>query len=416
MFGRAVDFRSATEYVDHYQRLDPGDLPADRRRVASPRNRSATCAPAICWRRVRRQCLSALIRLQIGNELMTRSACTRWSISTRSRPSRPGIRQFIVLEDLQKTARFTVAFDVYDDQPVIRYRRAVPESDRVHRIMSIRSTCCRGPSPICGRRYTRFPCQSVDGGRPPGGFRAAADAARSRRRLRCNSHPGAHGQQCGWLAVRDGEHARPVRRLGVRRPRQDVGAARRLRRVPGVFGVDPRPEPPGRATGRVRRARRRFIGLFHGDFDEAGYRTQRFVEAVLAKPAPDQAFPVRLLGFLGLRGEHRRADAAPQRGPRGGRGRGVVRRRPGLGAQHRRLVRGPGEIPQRPRRARGLRALARHEVRPPFRAGRGRSGQPGAAGQSGLDRHRRRQLPRRRVAVPFQPAGARLDCGSRRSA
>ena len=30
-----------------------------------------------------------------------------------------------------------------------------------------------------------------------------------------------------------------------------------------------------------------FMGLFHGDWDEAGYRTQRFVEAVLAKPAPD---------------------------------------------------------------------------------------------------------------------------------
>ena len=35
-----------------------------------------------------------------------------------------------------------------------------------------------------------------------------------------------------------------------------------------------------------------FVGLFHGDFDEAGYQTQRFVEAVEAKPAPAQgAFP-----------------------------------------------------------------------------------------------------------------------------
>src|SRR5205807_1020162 len=35
-----------------------------------------------------------------------------------------------------------------------------------------------------------------------------------------------------------------------------------------------------------------FVGLFHGDFDEAGYRTQRFVEAVLAKPAPPgKTFP-----------------------------------------------------------------------------------------------------------------------------
>jgi alpha-galactosidase len=35
-----------------------------------------------------------------------------------------------------------------------------------------------------------------------------------------------------------------------------------------------------------------FLGLFHGDFDEAGYRTQSFVEGVLARPMPDaNAFP-----------------------------------------------------------------------------------------------------------------------------
>lgn len=34
-----------------------------------------------------------------------------------------------------------------------------------------------------------------------------------------------------------------------------------------------------------------FVGLFHGDFDEAGYRTQRFVETVLAKAIPDKNFP-----------------------------------------------------------------------------------------------------------------------------
>jgi len=30
-----------------------------------------------------------------------------------------------------------------------------------------------------------------------------------------------------------------------------------------------------------------FIGVFHGDWDEAGFRTQRFAENVLARPAPD---------------------------------------------------------------------------------------------------------------------------------
>ena len=34
-----------------------------------------------------------------------------------------------------------------------------------------------------------------------------------------------------------------------------------------------------------------FIGLYHGDWDEAGYRTQRFTEAALAPPVPDDNFP-----------------------------------------------------------------------------------------------------------------------------
>jgi alpha-galactosidase len=34
-----------------------------------------------------------------------------------------------------------------------------------------------------------------------------------------------------------------------------------------------------------------FLGLYVGDWDEAGYRTQRYVEAVLAMPIPDNNFP-----------------------------------------------------------------------------------------------------------------------------
>ncbi len=34
-----------------------------------------------------------------------------------------------------------------------------------------------------------------------------------------------------------------------------------------------------------------FLGLYFGDWDEAGYRTQRYVEAVLAMPIPDNNFP-----------------------------------------------------------------------------------------------------------------------------
>ena len=46
-----------------------------------------------------------------------------------------------------------------------------------------------------------------------------------------------------------------------------------------------------------------FIGIFHGDFDEAGYRTQRFAEAVIAKASPPNTpFPYVSWDSLGLAG------------------------------------------------------------------------------------------------------------------
>ena len=39
--------------------------------------------------------------------------------------------------------------------------------------------------------------------------------------------------------------------------------------------------------GRTFRVPEAFIGVFHGDWDEAGYRTQRFAESVLAFPMPE---------------------------------------------------------------------------------------------------------------------------------
>src|SRR5438270_1875340 len=97
---------------------------------------------------------------------------------------------------------------------------------------------------------------------------------------------GAHGEQCGWLAVRDralrglfagwefdGRATTSVRHIG-----SDGG----LEFSASIDGLS-HPMAPDEECA-VRAA---FIGLFRGDFDEAGYRTQRFVESVLAKPAPE---------------------------------------------------------------------------------------------------------------------------------
>ena len=102
---------------------------------------------------------------------------------------------------------------------------------------------------------------------------------------------GAHGQQCGWLAVRDANNRGLFagwefdgRAEATVQQQASQGILQFSSSVPGmnhpVAYMDGFETPHG------------FLGLFHGDFDEAGYRTQSFVESVLARPMPDaNAFP-----------------------------------------------------------------------------------------------------------------------------
>jgi alpha-galactosidase len=104
-------------------------------------------------------------------------------------------------------------------------------------------------------------------------------------------YSGADGQQCGWLALRDpnmrglfagwefdGRVKTTVRQLSSPGYVQFSSTVLDLNHPVPRFGDFQTPYA--------------FLGLFHGDWDEAGYRTQRFSEAVLAKPAPDaKTFP-----------------------------------------------------------------------------------------------------------------------------
>jgi alpha-galactosidase len=104
-------------------------------------------------------------------------------------------------------------------------------------------------------------------------------------------YSGADGQQCGWLALRDsnmrglfagwefdGRVKTTVRQLSSPGYVQFSSTMLDLHHPVPQFGDFQTPYA--------------FLGLFHGDWDEAGYRTQRFSEAVLAKPPPDaKTFP-----------------------------------------------------------------------------------------------------------------------------
>jgi alpha-galactosidase len=230
------------------------------------------------------------IRLQVGSDVF--DAYRQYNLINHGAEvlGNNGIRQTIVLEDLSHTAEITLIFHMYEDQPVLRYhtryRNLTGNTAHVNSVNMLPWTFTSE-----GRRHTALqvnqwsvhlrpesfePLQTV---LEPGGPAAEIRA-------------GAQGEHCGWVALRDGTSRGLFAgwefdgrsRTTVRRSESggeiELGSS--------ISDLHHPVEP--QETFRVPWA---FIGMFHGDFDEAGYRTHQFVNAVLAaKISPDpKTFP-----------------------------------------------------------------------------------------------------------------------------
>jgi alpha-galactosidase len=233
---------------------------------------------------------TSVVRLQAGND--TFDAQTPFLLVSQNAESinPAGVRQSIVLQDLNGRAQITVIFEMFTGHPVLRYSLKY-------------KNLSRGETPITfinmvpwtfddlGKRYSAFrvnqwsvlPVQ-------PNEFQPVQNLLdMTSTAVEVNS--GSDGLQCGWLALRDTEQR------GLFTGWEFDGRTKTTVRQAGDQGYVQfsstvlnlnHPVQPG-TEFQVPSA---FIGLFHGDWDEAGYRTQRFVEGVLAKPAPDtKSFP-----------------------------------------------------------------------------------------------------------------------------
>ncbi|HEY1340287.1 MAG TPA: alpha-galactosidase, partial [Bryobacteraceae bacterium] len=224
------------------------------------------------------------VGIQVGNEVFdaTRAFTLLDQFTQQLTPS--GVRQFIVLQDMKGLAQITVILDVYDDQPVlrysVRYRNLTASTVRVNGWDMLPWTFSGS-----GQRYTAFRVNqwsvlSNEGDFEP--LQTSVDPGGAPVEV----YSGAHGQQCGWIAVRD----TAMRGLfaGWEFDGRTKTTARQgnpdgyLQFASAVLDMNHPVEPLGDFTGPSA-----FLGLFHGDWDEAGYRTQRFVEGVLARPVPD---------------------------------------------------------------------------------------------------------------------------------
>ena len=203
--------------------------------------------------------------------------------------TRKGFRQVITLEDAQKSARVVLYLEMFTGQPVLRMRTLVTnlKADTVYITLS-----------------DMLPLSFADAGAPFNAFRVNQwavvprdlDFQSSQIALRPNGAPvtiqsGAHGLQATWVALRDSKNR------GIFAGWEFNGRSAAQVSYPAGDNALQFTAPVDRIhhpvpAGSVYFGPAAFVGFFQGDWEEAGYRTQRFLEASLARAAPDlQRFP-----------------------------------------------------------------------------------------------------------------------------
>jgi len=228
------------------------------------------------------------IQFRAGNT--TYDAYTQFRLIRQSATAIPrrGYQQIIELEDAARLGRVTVELELFENQPVLRHRV---------RFQNI------GPSPVKVDHVDLLPWSFEDGNSSYRFFRvnqwAGAGKLANFEPLEDRLDPqgamvqmwtGAHGIQCAWLALRDNANRGLFAgwefdgkvTAGVRNP-----ARYDYLQLSAAIAEISRPL----ASGQGHWLPAAFLGLFHGDWDEAGWRTQRFAEAAIARPIPDTQFP-----------------------------------------------------------------------------------------------------------------------------
>ncbi len=231
---------------------------------------------------------SAVFRLYADSTSFDASTQFRLVSQSARAIARNGYRQTIVLRDLKGLGQMAVELEMYEGQPVLRYRSRFrnlqpgtvrvrfadmahwnfAEADRTFRLMRVN--------------------QWVRGGRL-GNFEPLVNTLDASGRM-TTLLSGAYGQHCGWLAIRDQDDNGLV--AGWEFDGRTSAYVRHSRNE-GVLQLSASIMEMNRPveTNKEFAVPYAFLGLYKGDWDEAGYRTQRFAEAALAKPIPDQNFP-----------------------------------------------------------------------------------------------------------------------------
>jgi alpha-galactosidase len=227
---------------------------------------------------------SSPIRVRFGST--TYDANTHFKLLKQyvEKPSPNLYRQVIVLQDATKSVSIRVEFSLYEGEPVLRHRVFVTNQllrtvyARVADMMPY-SFAADEASTLRLWRVTQWAVMPQ-----PEDFQAS-QATLNHSGAAVSLLTGAHGTYCGWMALRDQDDRGLFagwefdgQAQATARHYASEGYLQLAANVSDLF----HPVAPGE-TFQVPAA---FLGVFQGDWDEAGFRTQAFVEHALATPRP----------------------------------------------------------------------------------------------------------------------------------
>lgn len=215
---------------------------------------------------------------------------TRWTLlSQKPLCATTSCTQLIRLRDSTKVVDVELAITMYRGQPVLRHEITVTNLKSTTAFMTVADMAPYSFTEPAANTFKIFRVNQWAVAPKQLDFETFQNTL-SPTGGAVNVLSGAHGVQCSWFALQD-QNGRGLFAgwefdgLATGSARQ-IGSGNYLQF--GAAIADLHHPVESNATFQIPGA---FIGLFGGDWDEAGYRTQQFVEQVLAKPMPDKRFP-----------------------------------------------------------------------------------------------------------------------------
>lgn len=224
------------------------------------------------------------VALVVDGEVIS-AARKFWLVSqSASEIDRGGLRQTLVLAPEGLSAELRIELDVYPGHGFLRYRSFYTPQDPAPHIVSSANLLPWTFAEPNQRMRLFFVGQWHIGGEEANFEPHLFDFARWSQPVEMKT--GSYGLHITWATIRD----RQDHGLAFGWEFDGRSRARFLQDPEGRFRTMVEVEELNHAVrpGQEFAVPGAFLGVFQGDWDEAGYRTQRFVEAALAAPNPDR--------------------------------------------------------------------------------------------------------------------------------